>query len=99
MITAVWSSYGHRFMETDSVHEEQCLICGARYRLVNDDPENPTHGAYQTASGEEPQECTGRTDLVHGYERHCENDNGRPCTEYGEPCEHTEHNCPCVQCA
>lgn len=97
--THVWSSNGHRFMGTDSETDESCLTCGALYALVPSDSD-PSIGHYVASNGDAAQECTGRTDLVHGYERNCEADNGRECQESREngTCKHTDHDCNCLQC-
>lgn len=98
-ITSVWSSYGHRFMTTDSLGEESCLTCGALYVLVPD-PDESTRGDYRNGNGGEPMQCSGRTDLVHGYERDCSgahSGHGATC-DPNEPCEHVTHVCDCVAC-
>lgn len=98
-MTVVWSSYGHIFVSSDAENTDQCLTCGAHYLLIPD-PKEPHRGLYVANDGRSARHCTYRADLVHGYERHCENDNGRSCqpfTDEGE-CEHTEHDCICVLC-
>jgi hypothetical protein len=52
-------------MSTDSEGQEDCLTCGAVYRLVRRD-DDPTGGDYETSAGFQPDECSGRTDLTHG---------------------------------
>jgi hypothetical protein len=92
MIVSVWSSYGHRFVSSDSDDSDSCLTCGALYALV-ETPDGPSDGEYQAADGSEPAECTGDTRMVHGYpgERWCEE-----CR--GAGCEHCQHNCNCILC-
>jgi hypothetical protein len=103
-VSCVWSAYGHTFTGTgnsaseDSRSEyESCLTCGAEYVLRNLGGGN---GEYLTNNGNEPQECSGRTDLQHGYERHCEADNGRGCADSIESgrCTHTDFDCNCCLC-
>ncbi len=103
-VTSVWSSYWHRFMSTGECADESgrksyesCLTCGAVYVLVN---LGDGSGKYVTNGGGEPSNCSGRTDLVHGYERVCENDNGRSCESAVDTgsCEHTNHACDCTLC-
>lgn len=99
-ISHIWSSFGHRFASADSEDSDVCLTCGAVYRLARRD-DDPTGGDYQAANGDDPAECTGRTDLWHG-EQPCQHDNGTACAKgQWEPCEHlaTEHGCNCLQCA
>ena len=74
-ITSVWSAYGHTFIGEDG--HESCLTCGAVYELVADDPEDPTHGAYQASNGDEPVQCAG-TSARHGDER-AEDDHSCNC--------------------
>lgn len=89
--TSVWSAYGHRFMSDGNGPDEwgywreSCLTCGAVYQL-RAVPGDWTRGEYMAANGDEPHECSSRTDLAHGYpgERHD-----------GE----TDHNCNCLACA
>lgn len=89
-VVSVWSAYGHRFMGTDEPTHESCLTCGAMYQLLALADE-PTSGEYMTAAGDEPQQCTHDTSMVHGYpgERVCTCDDG---------CEHCQHDCNCVSC-
>jgi hypothetical protein len=98
-ITSVRSTNGHTFMGTDSPDQEDCLTCGAQYRLVDD---GAGSGHYENTIGEQPKHCSYHTDLVHGYERHCEADNGRPCEAadlFGDgACTHTAHACDCLLC-
>lgn len=95
-VISVESSYWHRFMSGDGT--ESCITCGAEFTLVN---LGDGRGRYTTNSGEQPITCTGRTDLAHGIERHCEGFTGRGCVASQETgtCEHTEHECNCVQCS
>jgi hypothetical protein len=89
-MASVWSSYGHRFY--DGCGEgccETCMTCGATYRIVETPDDTVSTHAYQTNSGEEPDECTGNTSMVHGYERYCDCEDG---------CENCAHNCNCVLC-
>lgn len=98
-VSSVWSSFGHRFMSTDTPNEETCLTCGATYVLVPD-PDEPTRGEYRNAHGDDPMACSGRTDLVHGLERDCPGAHsgwGATC-DPNEPCEHVTHTCDCVIC-
>jgi hypothetical protein len=103
-VTSVWSAYGHRFMSTGEQADdaglqtyEDCLTCGAQFILRN---LGDGQGEYITNGGDQPIECSGRTDIVHGYERVCQADYGRGCqeSEEGGDCEHTDHECNCVQC-
>lgn len=103
-ITSVWSTYDHVFMRTGEEDENEnpysvCMTCGAEYVLLRK-VYDLTSGDYSTHNGEFPLYCTGRTDLVHGYERVCQNENGRACAAYDEvgDCNHTSHNCNCIQC-
>ncbi len=83
-ITSVWSAYGHTFIAEDGT--ESCLTCGAVYRLVADDPADPSHGRYCAANGDDPMPCTGDTGMSHGYP--------------GERCDGTiDHDCNCLRCA
>ena len=83
-ITSVWSSYGHTFLDEDCV--EACLICGAVYQLVPDDPSDPSYGRYCAAKGDDPMPCTGDTGMAHGY--------------LGERVDGTvDHACNCIRCA
>jgi len=97
MITAVWSSYGHRFMSTDSPEDMSCLRCGGMWRLVPDE-EDATYGRYESCDGSEPVQCPGAEAMwAHGYpgERYCE-----VCDAFdrSEPCEHESHDCNCLFC-
>lgn len=100
----VWSCNGHRFVSCDSSEGavcESCLTCGGHWELTPD--ESGTVGYYVSSAGEPADECSGRTDMVHGYagERVCEADNGRPCEANRETgtCPHVDHECNCVQCS
>ncbi len=104
MILSVWSSYGHRFMNTGEYADddfrhayESCMTCGAEF-ILRDCGDN--QGAYEASNGDAPIECSDRTDLSHGYEAVCENDNGRPCqrAEESGTCEHIAFECNCVLC-
>jgi hypothetical protein len=79
-------------MTTDSETDESCLTCGAMYQLLPT-PDGIAEGDYFTNAGETPQECTGNTQMVHGYpgERYCHGCNATDC-------EHTKHDCPCILC-
>lgn len=90
-VVSVWSAYGHRFIGTDSDTHEACLTCGAMYQLLAL-ADDPSRGEYLTASGGMPAACTGDTSMVHGYPGE------RYCHEHDDPCEHTEHDCPCLFC-
>jgi hypothetical protein len=94
MITSVWSSYGHRFYATDSPEYECCMTCAAVYKLI-ETPDEPWSGRYVNNRGEQPNECTGDTGMMHGYpgERCCLDCNGSPSL-----CSHVEHNCDCLAC-
>ena len=105
-IVSVWSSYGHRFMGTGECPDEDgrdsyesCLTCGAEYVLKNLGDGN---GEYITNGGDQPNHCTYDTGMVHGIERVCQGGNGSGCDKSKESddgtCEHTRHNCNCVQC-
>ena len=96
----VETSHGHRFMGTDSPHQESCLNCGGTWEII---PVPGSHhmGRYVASNGDPANECTGgHSDLVHGCERVCQDNNGRECAtaERLGTCPHTEHNCNCVQC-
>lgn len=95
-VSSVWSAYGHRFMSTDEPTHESCLICGAMFQCLAL-ADDPTRGEYMTAAGDEPQQCTGDTSMVHGYpgERVCTVNGGRGCED---GCQHCEHDCNCVSC-
>lgn len=95
LVTVVWSAYGHRFSHEDE--NESCFQCGAQYAL-RVDPDDPTRGGYVNGRGETPMDCVELRDLVHGIERNCERDNGKPCNGGHEPCEHTDHDCNCLLC-
>lgn len=83
-ITSVWSAYGHTFISEDGA--EACLICGAVYQLLADDPSDTTHGRYCAADGANPMPCTGDTSMSHGYP--------------GERIDgNTDHDCNCLRCA
>lgn len=82
-ITAVWSAFGHTFISEDEL--ETCLVCGANYQLVADDPSDPTHGRYCAANGDDPMQCSGDTSMAHGYPGEREDGNG-------------EHHCNCIRC-
>lgn len=83
-ITCVSSSYGHTFLSEDG--SESCLICGAVYQLIPDDPADPPHGRYCAANGDDPVPCTGDTRMSHGYP--------------GERGDGTvDHECNCIRCA
>lgn len=112
VITAVWSSYGHRFCDSEPIEEsnssyEKCLTCGGQWILSPAPEDDPLgfgegYGKYHASNGDDPIECTGRTDLEHHYEAVCQAANGRGCeaSEDG-PCEHlaAEQGCNCVLCA
>jgi hypothetical protein len=102
-MVSVWTSYGHTFVSNgNNSGSDDCLTCGAEYYL-RELPEDERHThEYTTNSGEEPKRCTGRTDLVHGTERVCQNDNGRECEQARDSidglCRHISHSCNCIQC-
>jgi hypothetical protein len=85
IITSVWSTYGHRFMSTDSENHESCLTCGAMYELSPDEP-GSTSGHYHAANGDQPMQCSGDTSMAHGYP--------------GERVDgNADHDCNCLFCA
>lgn len=95
MFTTIESNYGHRFVSTDRVGYDTCLVCGAMYELVDRDDRTVR---YITALGNDPMECTGDTGMIHGYpgERYChEHDT---LDGEGETCEHVGHECSCLFC-
>lgn len=90
---SVHTSYGHRFYQDGE--DETCLTCGATYQLIETPDDEWVSHAYVNIRGDEPNECTGDTGMVHGYpgERcclECENSDG--------PCSHETHDCNCLQC-
>lgn len=97
MIVSVWSSYGHRFMGTNSPEYESCMTCGAMFELRKT-PDGPSDGEYVAADGSEPIQCTGDTGSVHGYmgEKYC-----MECTHDDGPCEHERatDDCNCLFCS
>ncbi|UQA91651.1 hypothetical protein [Streptomyces halobius] len=103
-ITHVWSSFGHTFLSTgeydsDGNPYEKCLTCGAQY-VCSRREDDPSGGDYQASNGDDPTECTGRTDLYHG-EAPCQADYGHPCAAAEDgPCEHEAHTheCNCLYC-
>ncbi|GIG61140.1 hypothetical protein Lfu02_55120 [Longispora fulva] len=100
MMITVWSAYGHRFQSGDS-GSETCMTCGGTWELSETtDPGDWNSHYYHASNGDDPDECTGNTSLAHGYERVCQNDNGRQCADDIEngTCEHTSHSCNCIQC-
>lgn len=98
---SIWHGGGHRWMSTGTVDVDSCLTCGAEATLRPDSADGD-YGSYVGGDGQPIIECTGRTDLVHGYERHCEADNGRPCEaardDESGTCEHIDHTCNCNLC-
>lgn len=91
-VTAVWSSYGHRFLTDDG--EEVCLTCGAHYRVIHDDPDDYRHGAYVADNGDSPNECTGDTSMSHGEDDEHKID----AHPDGGTCAHCDHDCNCLVC-
>lgn len=95
-VVSVWSAHGHHFMSGDvddaGTAYESCLKCGALYQLLAY-ADDLRAGAYLTAAGDPPADCTGDTSMVHGYpgERNCES-----CDDHG--CAHCTHDCPCLLC-
>jgi hypothetical protein len=65
-VSSVWSSYGHRFMSTDVPEHKSCLTCGAMFQFLAL-ADDPTHGQYMAANGDDPRHCTGNTSMNHGY--------------------------------
>jgi hypothetical protein len=53
------------------------------YQLLAD-ADDPTRGEYLTASGDEPQQCSGDTSMVHGYP--------------GEREDGPNYDCNCILC-
>lgn len=98
-VTSVQSAYGHTFQGTNAEDQESCLSCGAEYRLVNN---GDGSGEYLNAAGESPSSCPGADGYraAHGYERHCEAENGRSCETFQDngSCAHTAYECDCVLC-
>jgi hypothetical protein len=93
----VESSYGHRFMGTDTPEHEACLICGGMWELVNRGDDT---GRYQSADGSAPADCTGDTGQAHGYpgERYC-HEHTAPRDYSDHDCSHVDHDCNCLFCA
>jgi hypothetical protein len=85
-IVSVWSSYGHRFMSTDSPEHKSCLTCGAMYQLVD---HFDGSGEYTAGDGSQPMACTGDTTMSHGYPGERDDDNGRLTVD---------HDCNCLFC-
>lgn len=85
MITSVDSTAGHRFI-TEYDTEEICLTCGAVYVLAPDDVD-PTHGRYETLTGDPIEWCSGDTTKLHGYERWCTNCESEECSHATAPCD------------
>lgn len=81
-VVSVWSAYGHTFIGEDGNHE-QCLTCGALYQLLPAD-DDPTRGRYCAANGDDPNNCTHDTSMVHGYP--------------GEREDGPNHDCNCLLC-
>lgn len=96
---SIWHGGGHRWMSTGTVDEDSCLTCGVE-AILRPGSADGDHGSYFGGDGEPIIVCTGRTDLVHGGERHCEADNGRPCESARESgqCVHVDHECNCLMC-
>jgi hypothetical protein len=93
----IWHGGGHRWMSTNTVDEDSCLTCGVLAILRPEADSDGGYGCYYGGDGELIISCTGRTDLVHGCERHCGHDT---CQEFPADgtCEHTEHECNCLLC-
>ena len=83
-VVSVWSAYGHRFMSDGEPPYESCLTCGAMYQLLALE-DDPTRGEYLSNAGDEPMQCSGDTEMAHGYpgERHDGN---------------ADHECNCIRC-
>lgn len=96
---SLWHGGGHRWMSTDKTDHDSCLTCGVEARLRPDSSDGD-YGSYFGGDGELIIDCTGRTDLVHGDERHCEADSGRECQDArdSDTCTHTDHVCNCTLC-
>jgi hypothetical protein len=97
---SIWHGGGHRWMSTGTVDEDSCLTCGVHATLRPERESDGDYGCYYGGDGELIIACTGRTDLVHGYERACEADSGRGCGD-GQLtgiCKHTDHVCNCLLC-
>lgn len=107
IMRSVWTTGNHRFMGTSTADTEQCMTCGAHYRMVRVVAlplPDTTPGLtpwfvwrYVGGAGEEVTECSRDTGRVHGIERVCQNEDCRD-GRAGEPCSHTEHDCQCVLC-
>lgn len=98
----LWSGGDHRWMSTGTTDEDSCLTCGVVAVLRPEPGSDGAWGCYYGGDGELIISCTGRTDLVHGTERHCDGTDGRGCADWqasqGETCEHVDHECNCVAC-
>lgn len=96
---SIWHTGGHRWMGTGTIDRDSCLTCGSG-GLLRPDSVDGDYGSYLGGDGELIMSCSGRTDLVHGPERHCEADNGRGCADSLESgvCRHTDHECTCQLC-
>lgn len=103
----VWSAYGHRFYMTGGADDgsyvcETCMTCGAEYEL-SPDPDRPYVGNYHASNGDEPQDCSFRTNLQHGTGAPCQAADGLPCEAYDDAgtCDHlaADHGCNCVLCS
>lgn len=104
----LWSAAGHRFMGSgsDDPDQESCLTCGGEW-VLRPDSADGDYGSYFGLGADGPElamQCSGRTDLEHGPERHCQASNGSPCDASaaydgsGPDCEHIEHECNCLLC-
>lgn len=74
----------HLFLSADE--GVSCLVCGAYYDQTRID-----HGIYGT--------CSGRTDLVHGYDWSSHSLDGCAAFDRCGSCEHTDFECDCDLCA
>lgn len=102
----IWHGGGHRWMSSgsDDPDQESCLTCGGEW-VLRPDSADGDYGSYFGRLGpdgkpELANQCTGRTDLIHGHERHCEASNGNECEAARETgaCGHTDHECNCLLC-
>lgn len=95
------SSLGHTFQSTDDPKQDSCLTCGGTWQRVPGYREGIEK--YVASNGDDAQHCTYLTDISHGYEQVCQDNNGRGCDEYerGDECAHLAHvhGCNCLQCA
>lgn len=101
----LWHGGDHRWHGTGTVDVDSCITCGVEARLQPEPESDGAWGCYYGGDGELIIDCTGNTDLVHGSERHCEADGGRPCQAARDSdylvlglCGHVNHQCNCLLC-